>query len=233
MVLQENADDEILVAGENAISGCPYAVVALGENLVGTAINSQVRHPTFLQPNTLPRVLKTKTFCKQVAVWSVSPEGELTSSATWSGAFIAYMLARGPSPRTLIVGDALRSVTLLEYVPPASAPMQGQLKELGKDYRARYMVAVEALSSSRGTAAEGGGAEGEGGGGGGLQRIIGAEADLNMFTLERGRAGWSEGFGRRGRPVGAGSMARGRSGLALPTWYVRISFLPSSCSSIN
>jgi hypothetical protein len=70
------------------------------------------------------------------------------------------MLARGPSPRTLIVGDALRSVTLLEYVPPASAPMQGQLKELGKDYRARYMVAVEALSSSRGTAAEGGEAGG-------------------------------------------------------------------------
>ena len=113
-------------------------------------------------------------------MWSISPEGELTSSATWSGAFIAYMLARGPSPRTLIVGDALRSVTLLEYVPPASAPMQAQLKELGKDYRARYMVAVEALSSSRG-AVEGG----EGGGGGGLQRIIGAEADLNMFTLER------------------------------------------------
>lgn len=182
MVLQENADGEILVAGENAISGCPYAVVALGENLVGTAINSQVRHPTFLQPNTLPRVLKTKTFCKQVAVWSVSPEGELTLSATWSGAFIAYMLARGPSPRTLIVGDALRSVTLLEYVPPASAPMQGQLKELGKDYRARYMVAVEALSSSRGSTAEG--EEGKGGGGG-MQRIIGAEADLNMFTLER------------------------------------------------
>lgn len=121
---------------------------------------------------------------QQVAVWSVSPQGELTLSATWSGAFIAYMLARGPSPRTLLVGDALRSVTLLEYVPPASAPMQAQLKELGKDYRARYMVAVEALSSGRGTATAEGEAGGDGGGGG-LQRIIGAEADLNMFTLER------------------------------------------------
>jgi hypothetical protein len=112
--------------------------------------------------------------------------------------------------------------------------------------------------ADRTPASEGGGAEGEGGGGGGLQRIIGAEADLNMFTLERdarqrrivslcsskrkeetrferttseardhfshvpaahhwrrsrlehvyartGRAGWSEGFGRRGRPVGAES----------------------------
>lgn len=109
----------------------------------------------------------------QVAVWSVSPEGELTSSASWSGAFIAYTLARGPSPLTLIVGDALRSVTLLSYVPPSTAPMQAQLKELGKDYRARYMVAVEALSTAPDRADDG------------LERIVGAEADLNLFTLER------------------------------------------------
>lgn len=141
-----------------------------------------------LSQASLPRVLKINDV-QQVAVWSVSPEGELTLSATWTGAFIAYMLAGGPSPRTLIVGDALRSVTLLEYVPPASAPMQAQLKELGKDYRARYMIAVEALSSVRGTAVATAEGEEEGeageGGGGGMQRIIGAEADLNMFTLER------------------------------------------------
>lgn len=50
VVLQENADGEILVAGEHAISGCPYAIVALGENLIGTAINSQVRIPLSLPP---------------------------------------------------------------------------------------------------------------------------------------------------------------------------------------
>ncbi|GAA5877302.1 hypothetical protein JCM3774_001631 [Rhodotorula dairenensis] len=147
LVLQENADGDILVASETPIEGCPYAIVAFGENLVATAVNSQV------------------------AVWSVSPEGELTLSATWSGAFIAYTLARGSAPLTLIVGDALRSVTLLSYVPPATAPMQAQLKELGKDYRARYMVAVEALSSD--------------GGDGKVERIVGADADLNLFTLER------------------------------------------------
>ncbi|GAA5985538.1 hypothetical protein JCM10908_007016 [Rhodotorula pacifica] len=149
LVLQENADGDVLVAGETAVDGCPYAIIALGEGLVGTAVNSQV------------------------AVWSISPGGELTLSASWSGAFIPYTLACGPAPRTLIVGDALRSITLLEYVPPASAPMQAQLKELGKDYRARYMVTVETLSSVPDRDEQG------------LQRIIGAEADLNIFTLER------------------------------------------------
>ncbi|KWU45538.1 hypothetical protein RHOSPDRAFT_16259 [Rhodotorula sp. JG-1b] len=157
----ETTATHVLNEGEEAHS---IASVAAGEStffVVRVPLPDRFREGAEKNRKPLP--------CKQVAVWSISPEGELTSSATWSGAFIAYMLARGPSPRTLIVGDALRSVTLLEYVPPASAPMQAQLKELGKDYRARYMVAVEALSSR----------------GGGLQRIIGAEADLNMFTLER------------------------------------------------
>lgn len=123
-------------------------------------------------------------------MWSLSPDGELILSATWSGAFIAYTLARGPTSTTLIVGDALRSVTLLEYVPPASAPMQAKLKELGKDYRARYMVAVEALSpfeqdGTTTTAAASSASPSGGATANGTQRIIGAEADLNMFTLER------------------------------------------------
>lgn len=45
VVLQENAGGDVLVASETAIAGCPYAVLALGEGLVATAINSQVCVP--------------------------------------------------------------------------------------------------------------------------------------------------------------------------------------------
>lgn len=111
-------------------------------------------------------------------MWSLSPEGELTSSATWSGAFIAYKLACGPEPSTLIVGDAVRSVTLLQYVPPSAAPLQAKLQELGKDYRARYMVAVESLAPFGDATSSAASTQP-------LQRVLGADADLNLFTLER------------------------------------------------
>ncbi|GJN94374.1 hypothetical protein Rhopal_007453-T1 [Rhodotorula paludigena] len=97
----------------------------------------------------------------QVAVWSLGASGELAVVATWSGAFIALTLAVTADGH-LAVGDALRSITLLRF---HRAP-QPKLEEVAKDYRSRYMVGVEALAD------------------GPPRQLIGAETDLNLFTVE-------------------------------------------------
>jgi len=149
------------------VGGCPYAVVALSlaagaQGYVATAVNSQV------------------------GVWALGADGSLSLSATWGGAFVAYTLAAGEDEGTLVVGDALRSVTLLRYTAPASPPMQGRLDEVARDYRSRYMLGVAPLA---------GGSE-----------LLGAETDLNLFTLTR-----DEGAAREGRLGDAGVLeARGQ-----------------------
>jgi hypothetical protein len=143
------------------VGGCPYGVVPLaGEGLgeyVAAAVNSQV------------------AVFRLVTRDDASVELEVV--ATWSGAFVALSLAAG-ADGTLVVGDALRSITVLRFSLPspssAAASTKPKLEELGKDYRSRYMVGVESLpspsSSSDGPAVE---------------RFIGAETDLNLFTVER------------------------------------------------
>ncbi|GAA6052742.1 hypothetical protein NBRC10513_006811 [Rhodotorula toruloides] len=100
----------------------------------------------------------------QVAVWTIDSEGALALKSTWSGAFVAYTLARAPDD-TLIVGDALRSLTVLRY----TASPQPKLLEVAKDYRSRYMVGVEDLGRDST----------------GADRYIGAETDLNLFAVSR------------------------------------------------
>ncbi|KAK4330616.1 DNA damage-binding protein 1 [Rhodotorula toruloides] len=99
-----------------------------------------------------------------VAVWTIDSEGALALKSTWSGAFVAYTLARAPDD-TLIVGDALRSLTVLRY----TASPQPKLLEVAKDYRSRYMVGVEDLGRDST----------------GADRYIGAETDLNLFAVSR------------------------------------------------
>ncbi|KPV73328.1 uncharacterized protein RHOBADRAFT_55089 [Rhodotorula graminis WP1] len=155
---------------ETAIGGCPYAVVPLAgtgagsaQGYVATAVNSQV------------------------GVWALGADGSLSLSATWGGAFVAYTLAAGDEPGTLVVGDALRSVTLLRYTAPTGAPMQGRLDEVARDYRSRYMLGVAPLGAGSG-------------------EVLGAETDLNLFTLGR-----DEGAERQGRVGDAGVLeARGQ-----------------------
>ncbi|BGP03522.1 hypothetical protein JCM10021v2_007257 [Rhodotorula toruloides] len=101
---------------------------------------------------------------RQVAVWTIDSEGALALKSTWSGAFVAYTLARAPDD-TLIVGDALRSLTVLRY----TASPQPKLLEVAKDYRSRYMVGVEDLGRDST----------------GADRYIGAETDLNLFAVSR------------------------------------------------
>ncbi|BGP43549.1 hypothetical protein JCM10449v2_007590 [Rhodotorula kratochvilovae] len=143
LVLRASASEGTLdLLSATRIGGCPYALVPLagaGAGHVASAVNAQV------------------------GVWSLADDGSLALSASWGGAFVAYALA-AREDGTLLVGDALRSVTLLRFHPPQSAPMQGRLEELARDYRSRYMLGVAPLAGGE---------------------VLGAETDLNLFTLER------------------------------------------------
>ncbi|KAK4046170.1 hypothetical protein OIV83_006279 [Microbotryomycetes sp. JL201] len=137
------------LSSEAVLPGCPYAVAAVGTNShVAVAVNSQV------------------------LVYAVDVRsGALTQEASWGGAFVAFNLAVAQRhPNRLIVGDALRSVTLLDFV--ASGPSGPSLKEVTCDYDAHYMSAVAAVSDNE---------------------YIGAETDLNLFTLLHDAVGSSQG----------------------------------------
>ncbi|KAM0790402.1 hypothetical protein ACM66B_003284 [Microbotryomycetes sp. NB124-2] len=143
-VFRRGGDDasSFEVSSEVSLPGCPYAVVSVGsENHVAVAVNSQV------------------------LVFAVDVRsGSISQVASWGGAFVAFNLAVAQSNSSrLVVGDALRSVTLLDFA--ASGTSSGatpSLKEVTRDYDAHYMSAVEAVSA---------------------QEYIGAETDLNLFTL--------------------------------------------------
>ncbi|BGP20195.1 hypothetical protein JCM10213_005951 [Rhodosporidiobolus nylandii] len=152
--------DTLEELASKSVGGCPYAVVSLqGEGLseyVAAAVNSQV---------AVFRVKETE-----------SGGFDFEVVATWSGAFVALSLAAAPNG-TLVVGDALRSIAALRFslpTGPSAAGKRPKLEELGKDYRSRYMVGVEALTSASGRSEEGE-----------TERYIGAETDLNLFTVER------------------------------------------------
>lgn len=93
---------------------------------------------------------------------------DITAVAEWGGAFVALALvSTGPSQTTLLVGDALRSVSVLHFTTtPAYA-----LEETARDYDAHYMSALDAI---------GDGEEDE---------LIGAETDHNLFTLRKEKTG--------------------------------------------
>ncbi|GAA5820839.1 hypothetical protein JCM11251_001838 [Rhodosporidiobolus azoricus] len=153
--------DEIEQLASKAIGGCPYAVVAVkGEGMgeyVAAAVNSQV---------TVLRLVEGAEGAGGV---------ELEVVATWAGAFVALFLAAAPNG-TLVVGDAMRSMAVLRFSLPSSstpsvsggATPKPKFEELGKDYRSLYMAQVEALSSSDA-----------------VERFIGADTDMNLFTVER------------------------------------------------
>ncbi|GEM11024.1 DNA damage-binding protein 1 [Rhodotorula toruloides] len=122
------------------LGGCPYALVGMSDGMFASAVNSQV------------------------AVWSIDMDGGLAVKSTWSGAFIAYSVVKAAND-SLVVGDALRSLTILRY----TASPQPKLVEIAKDYRSRYMVGAGDLGSDST----------------GADRYIGAETDLNLFAVSR------------------------------------------------
>ncbi|GAA5939977.1 uncharacterized protein JCM15063_004361 [Sporobolomyces koalae] len=146
IIYRQVDSDTFEQAAEIDINGCPFAVIDAGSSSIALAANSQVLIYTFDPTKSL-----------------------LSLAATWSGAFIALSLARGPDS-TIIVGDALRSITVLRWSADARQP---KLEEVAKDYRSRYMVGAESIlppSASGDQEA--------------VREIVGAETDLNLFTVE-------------------------------------------------
>lgn len=101
--------------------------------------------------------------CLQVIVYAIDPFSQsLSKVAAWGGSFIAISLAPVPShPSQLVVADALRSLTLLEFT---SDPNKSKLEEVSRHYDPHYMSALTAVSESE---------------------FLGAESDLNLFTVMR------------------------------------------------
>ncbi|ORY81221.1 CPSF A subunit region-domain-containing protein [Leucosporidium creatinivorum] len=126
---------------EIEIGGCPYALAPAGNGHVAAAVNSQV------------------------IVYSIDAFSQaLESKATWGGAFVAFnVVSIGTSQATLLVGDALRSVTVLQLTTSPSY----KLEETARDYDAHYMSAIEAIGESE------------------EEELIGAETDLNLFTVRK------------------------------------------------
>ncbi|GAA5952645.1 hypothetical protein JCM3765_002231 [Sporobolomyces pararoseus] len=140
----QSETQEFIQIAEISINGCPFAIVDAGNSSLALAVNSQVLVYSFDLSNN-----------------------SLSLSATWSGAFIALSVARGPDS-TIVVADALRSMTLLKF----TASPQPKLEEVARDYRSRYMVGVESILSPSEDA------ENQ------TREFIGAETDLNLFTVQ-------------------------------------------------
>lgn len=130
----------IVVRSHLKVSDCVYEVVDMGNGLVAAAVGSQV------------------------LVAEASGES-LVVKANWTGAFVAYTLARRDDE--LIIGDALRSMALLRL---ARSPVV-RLEEVARDYSSRYMLAVSPLTAA--TSSSLGDRTGD---------FVGAESDLNLFT---------------------------------------------------
>lgn len=89
--------------------------------------------------------------------------------SVWANCFLAYSLI-SPTPSTLLVADAFRSVILLEIEEKTQ-----ELVERGREYNANAMMSIEALPATSPTKEETGNAS----------YYIGAEQELNIFTVER------------------------------------------------
>lgn len=197
ILLRSTAGSEVLEElTSKQVGGCPYAVVTLvGEGLgdyVAAAVNSQVA------------VFRLAT--------REGGETELEVVATWSGAFVALSLAAG-AEGTLVVGDALRSITVLRFSLPSTAAAKPKLEELGKDYRSRYMVGVESLASFSPPSS--------------VERFIGAETDLNLFTVERDPAAGVRNLADAGTLSPAGAWHLGEMVTRFRRGALVFPFLPS------
>ncbi|KAK4702664.1 DNA damage-binding protein 1, partial [Phenoliferia sp. Uapishka_3] len=135
LIAQQGMDRTFHQAAGLDIKGCPYSMVEPSPGHLAAAVNSQV------------------------IAYTIDDHFSIKSVATWSGAFIALNLSASGN-NTLLVGDAMRSMTLLRL---GEAPYV--LEELARDYRALYMAAIAPLGSN--------------------DEYLGAETDLNLFTVQK------------------------------------------------
>lgn len=101
-------------------------------------------------------------------MYSISADFEVVPLAAWGGSFISINLTSRAD--TLLAGDAMRSITLLRFIPSP----EPTLVEIARDYNAHYMAAVESLAAKEDDDTKIAGEE-----------FIGAETDLNLFTVQK------------------------------------------------
>ncbi|KAL8286521.1 hypothetical protein RQP46_004538 [Phenoliferia psychrophenolica] len=154
IITQQGTDRTFHQVASHNIKGCPYSIVEPSPGHLAAAINSQAR-----PLSVLSYFIVTYPFSTQVMAYTINDEYSIKPVATWSGAFIALNLSACGN-NTLLVGDAMRSVTLLRL---GTTPYV--LEEVARDYRALYMAAIAPLGTN--------------------DEFIGAETDLNLFTVQK------------------------------------------------
>ena len=153
-----------------------------------------------------------------MTIYSLSASNEVDLLTSWSGAFIALTLSVVPSSLRsgnadeILVGDAIRSMILLQFKYKPGSPKLPTLQEVARDYRGKYLTAAEWVDyptpSNVGSAARGQEVEDEemgeatdlanaGADSGDKgkttssaaaksgEEFIGAEIDLNLFTVRK------------------------------------------------
>lgn len=155
------------VVGQREIKGCAYALCTVAGPYLAAAVNSQVSFVPSFTLTSFAYGSSLESCSSQVIVYSISEDFELTPLATWGGSFISLNLTSRHD--TLLVGDAMRSITLLRFTP--SPP---SMIEIARDYNAHYMAAVESLAGHETDSTIVAGEE-----------FIGAEIDLNLFTVQK------------------------------------------------
>lgn len=132
-------------AAELSLAGAPYSVASLADGHVVAAVNASVH-------------------LHLLSVSDGSGELAISELAQWGGSFLAQSLAvRG---QHILVGDALRSVTLLECVKQPSGTLT--LNEVAREHSANGIMSVQFIDDDH---------------------YIAVDLNLNLFTMSKAPTG--------------------------------------------
>ncbi|KDE08581.1 hypothetical protein MVLG_01354 [Microbotryum lychnidis-dioicae p1A1 Lamole] len=137
-------DSGYSIAAEVSVSGSTYSLAAMDSLTFVAAINSSV------------------------TVYGVGQDWQaIQPIATWGGAFVAFSLVSLAKDQ-ILVGDALRSLTLLQLERNSQNGSAGssRLVEVARDYSPHYVTAFAPVSPTS-------------------KEFVGAESDLNLFTVAK------------------------------------------------
>lgn len=166
---------------EREVSGTPFAIGALSDGLFAVTVNASIQ------------LMRIQEASSDDSSWTLS---ELD---TWGGSFIATTLATRKSPQgdQLLVGDALRSVTLLKLVK-SEATGKALLNEVAREHTSQGIMAVQFIDDDH---------------------YIAADLNLNVFTMSKSAAAQpnsvklqQDGLFHLGEIVTKFSQGRGLSG---------------------
>ncbi|SCZ89850.1 BZ3500_MvSof-1268-A1-R1_Chr1-3g01617 [Microbotryum saponariae] len=137
-------DSGYSIAAEVSVSGSTYSLAAVDSLTFVAAINSSV------------------------TVYGVGQDWQaIQPIATWGGAYVAFSLVSLADDQ-ILVGDALRSLTLLQLERKSQNGSAGssRLVEVARDYSPHYVTAFAPVSPTS-------------------KEFVGAESDLNLFTVAK------------------------------------------------